>query len=106
MRRGFWFAAGAGAGIYAAIRGRRAAEVLTPDGLRDRWQALGLGARLFREEVASGRAETEVRLRERFPSPRLASTDDDPTPQLEAGSTEATPVAQIDTPEPRKEGTQ
>lgn len=105
MRRGFWFAAGAGAGIYAAIRGRRAAEVLTPDGLRDRWQALGVGARLFREEVASGRAEAEVRLRERFPSRQLTSTDDT-TPRLEAGSTEAAPLVEIDTPEPRKEGTQ
>ncbi|WGL50431.1 DUF6167 family protein [Nocardioides sp. BP30] len=79
MRRGLWFAAGAGAGLYAAIRGRRAAEAFTPDGLRDRWQALGLGARLFREEVAVGKADAEVRLRERFaPSP-------DSTPQLTSG---------------------
>ena len=66
MRRGLWFVAGAGAGVYAMIRGRRAAEALTADGLQDRWHALGLGARLFRDEVATGRAEAEARLRERF----------------------------------------
>jgi hypothetical protein len=79
MRRGFWFAAGAGAGIYAAMRGRRAAEAFTADGLRDRWQALGVGARLFREEVATGKAEAEPALRERF-GPTI-----DTTPQLTAG---------------------
>jgi hypothetical protein len=95
MRRGFWFAAGAGAGIYAAMRGRRAAEAFTADGLRDRWQALGLGARLFRDEVASGKAEAEPRLRERFgrtglEAPALlprdgGATTDQTTPQLTAG---------------------
>ena len=33
MNRGLWFVAGAGAGIYVMIRGRRAAEALTIDGL-------------------------------------------------------------------------
>jgi len=66
MRRGLWFVAGAGMGVYAMVRGRRAAEAFTADGLHDRWQALGLGARLFREEVATGKAEAEARLRERF----------------------------------------
>lgn len=66
MRRGLWFAAGAGLGVYAMVRGRRAAEAFTADGLHDRWQALGVGARLFRDEVATGKAEAETRLRERF----------------------------------------
>lgn len=78
MRRSLWFAAGAGAGIYAMIRGRRAAEALTVEGARDRLQALALGARMFREEVATGKAEAEVRLRERF------APSYDPTPQLQA----------------------
>ncbi|GAA1959608.1 hypothetical protein GCM10009798_19010 [Nocardioides panacihumi] len=80
MRRGLWFAAGAGLGVYAMVRGRRAAEAFTADGLHDRWQALGVGARLFRDEVATGKAEAETRLRERF-GPTY-----DPTPQLGAGS--------------------
>lgn len=66
MRRGLWFVAGAGAGIYASVRGRRAAESLTVDGLKDRMSGLGVGARMFRDEVAQGRAERETELRERF----------------------------------------
>jgi hypothetical protein len=48
------------------VRGRRVAEAFTADGLHDRWQALALGARLFRDEVAQGQAEAETELRERF----------------------------------------
>jgi hypothetical protein len=66
VRRGFWFVAGAGAGVYAMIRGRRLAEAATVDGLRDRAQALAVGARMFRDEVAQGQAEAETGLRERF----------------------------------------
>ena len=58
--------AGAGAGVYAMVRGRRLAEAFTPEGLHDRWEALTLGARMFREEVAQGQAEAETELRERF----------------------------------------
>jgi hypothetical protein len=66
MSRGFWFVAGAGAGVYAVLRARRAAEVFTVDGLRDRWNGLALGARLVRDEVAQGQAEKETELRERY----------------------------------------
>jgi len=66
MSRTLWFVAGAGAGIYGMVRGRRAAEVFTADGLRDRVEALTLGARLFRDEVAQGAVERESELRERF----------------------------------------
>ena len=66
MRRGLWFVAGAGAGVYAMVRGRRAAEALTIDGLKDRLNGLEVGARLFREEVAQGRVEKETELRERY----------------------------------------
>lgn len=64
--RGFWFLAGAGAGAYAVVRGRRAAEALTADGLRDRLSGLELGVRMFRDEVAQGRHEKETELRERL----------------------------------------
>ena len=66
MRRGLWFVTGAGAGVYAMIRGRRAAEALTVDGLKDRLRGLEVGARLFRDEVAQGRVEKETELRERY----------------------------------------
>jgi hypothetical protein len=48
------------------VRGRRLAEAFTPEVLHDRWEALTLGARMFREEVAQGQAEAETELRERF----------------------------------------
>jgi hypothetical protein len=48
------------------VRGRRLAESFTADGLRDRAAALGVGARMFRDEVAQGRAEKETELRERL----------------------------------------
>ncbi|MBA2953044.1 hypothetical protein GON03_01880 [Nocardioides sp. MAH-18] len=66
MRRGLWFVAGAGTAVYVMVRGRRAAEVLTVDGLKDRVGALELGARLVRDEVAQGRAEKESELREKL----------------------------------------
>lgn len=66
MSRTFWFAAGAGASLYAMHRVKRVREVFTADGLRDRAHALALGARLVREEVAQGRVEKETELRERL----------------------------------------
>ena len=66
MRRGLWFVAGAGAGIYAVVRGRRVAEAFTADGMRDRMGAAGVGLRIFRDEVAQGKAEAETDLRERL----------------------------------------
>ena len=49
MRRGAWFVAGAGAGIYASLRARRVKEAFTADGLSDRWHAVSLGLRMFRQ---------------------------------------------------------
>ena len=66
MRRGLWFVAGIGAGVYGMVRARRVKEAFTADGLSDRWQALTLGARMLRDEVAQGQAEAETELRERF----------------------------------------
>lgn len=66
MARGLWFVAGTGAGIYLTVRARRAAEAFTPDGLRDRWAAIRLGAHMFGEEVRTGMVEKEQEYRERF----------------------------------------
>ena len=66
MNRSVWFVAGAGAGVYAIVRGRRAAEAFTADGLRDRLSGLAVGMRMFRDEVAVGRVEKETELRERL----------------------------------------
>jgi hypothetical protein len=66
MNRAVWFAAGAGAGAYALTRARRAAEILTPDGLADRLAGLSLGLHLFGAEVRAGMAEKEHDVRERI----------------------------------------
>lgn len=66
MRRGFWFIAGAGAGVYVMVKARRAAEAFTPDGLRDRMSGLAVGAQLFADEVRTGMHEREAELREQF----------------------------------------
>lgn len=66
MKGGLWFVAGAGVGIYAVIRGRRAAEILTVDGVTDRLKGAQVGLQMFRDEVAQGAAEKETELRERF----------------------------------------
>lgn len=104
MSRGLWFVAGAGAGVYAVVRGRRAAEALTVDGLSDRINGLLAGARVFREEVAQGAAEKETELRERLAlppqpdrtPPQLTThptggngtdPESDPDPDTEAGTT-------------------
>ncbi|NYD42086.1 DUF6167 family protein [Nocardioides panaciterrulae] len=85
MSRGIWFVAGAGAGVYAMVRGRRMAEALTAEGLRDRWHGLEAGARLFRDEVAQGYAEKETELRQRY------GLVPDGRPQLAAGRHRAAP---------------
>jgi hypothetical protein len=66
VKRGLWFVAGAGTAVYVMVRGRRAAEVFTVDGLKDRVGAIEVGARLFRDEVAQGKTEKESELRERL----------------------------------------
>lgn len=66
MSRGIWFVAGAGAGVYAMVKARRAAETFTPEGLRDRLAGLTLGAQLFGEEVRAGMTEKETELRDRL----------------------------------------
>jgi hypothetical protein len=86
MSRTIWFLAGAGAGVYAVLRARRAAEALTPDGIRDRLAALEVGAHLFGEEVRAGMAEKETELRRRLVpaldgAPQLAAPAQRPEPE-------------------------
>ncbi len=64
--KGVWFAAGAAAGVYATVKVKRVAEAFTPDGIRDRVKAVGLGARMLSQEFAYGAAQTETELREKY----------------------------------------
>jgi hypothetical protein len=69
MSRAFWFAAGAVSGVYTLVKVRRTAQNFTPDGIAARVAALGAGARVFRDEVATGMAEREHELRVQFRLP-------------------------------------
>jgi hypothetical protein len=66
MSRGLWFVAGAGAGIYAMARARRAAELLTPEGWSDRLSGLNLGVQLFAEHYRAACDTRESELRQRL----------------------------------------
>jgi hypothetical protein len=66
MSRTLWFVAGAATSAYALVKARRAAEALTPEGLRDRMHGLSLGAHLFADEVRTGAAAKEDDLRQRL----------------------------------------
>ena len=66
MNRTLWFVAGATTGVYALTKARRAAEALTPEGLRDRLAGLSLGVHLFNEEVRTEMLTTENDLRRRL----------------------------------------
>lgn len=82
MSRSLWFAAGAGVGVYTMTRARRLAESLTAEGIRDRLNGAAVGARMFREDVAHGRAEKETELRARL------GLVPQGTPELTAGQTQ------------------
>lgn len=89
MSRGIWFVAGAGFGIYAMTKTRRAAEALTPDGLRDRLSGLALGARLLSDDVRTEMARKETELRDQLglgldehPDDRRLETSEDRPLQL------------------------
>ena len=66
MNRTFWFAAGAGAGVYAMTKARRAAATFTPEGLADRLAGASVGLRLFADEVRAGMADKENDVRKRL----------------------------------------
>lgn len=66
MSRTLWFVAGAATSAYTLVKARRAAEALTPEGLRDRLAGLSLGAQLFGDEVRTQMTARESELRERL----------------------------------------
>jgi hypothetical protein len=52
--------------VDAVVRGRRAAEAFTAEGLGDRMHGWQHGARLIREEFTAASSERETELRERY----------------------------------------
>ncbi len=62
MGRAFWLAAGAGAGLYGAVKARRLAYRVSPAGVADQAAALRLGARELLDDVRAGAREKEAEL--------------------------------------------
>jgi hypothetical protein len=83
VSRVFWFAVGAGSGVYAAVKSRRAARRLTPQDLGDQIGAAGLGLRLLADEVRAGMADKETQLRQ-----QLGLPDPGPRPALAVSAAE------------------
>ena len=86
MGRPLWFVAGAGVGVYAAARARRAAEALTPEGLSDRLSGLRRGAELFTDELRTEMGVKETELREQLG--RRPTSIGEGVPELTTSTTE------------------
>ena len=64
MRRLFWVAVGAAAGIYAVRKVQKTMHAYSPSGLAQRAGGLGESITAFAEEVRAGMADREAELRE------------------------------------------
>lgn len=64
MRRLFWVAVGAAAGVYAVRKVQKTLHAYSPSGLAARADGVGGTVRAFAGEVRAGMAEREAELRE------------------------------------------
>jgi hypothetical protein len=64
MRRLFWVAVGAAAGVYAVRKVQKTMHAYSPSGLADRATGAGASLRAFADEVRDGMAQREAELRE------------------------------------------
>ena len=64
MRRLFWVAVGAAAGIYAVRKVQKTMHAYSPSGLAERAGGFGESITAFAEEVRAGMADREAELRE------------------------------------------
>jgi hypothetical protein len=64
MRRLFWVAVGAAAGIYAVRKVQKTLHAYSPSGLAERATGAGAGLRAFAADVRDGMAQREAELRE------------------------------------------
>jgi Family of unknown function (DUF6167) len=81
MRRLFWVAVGAAAGIYAVRKVQKTLHAYSPSGLAERAGGLGGSITAFAAEVRAGMADREAELREAL---GMAPAHDEPLSPAEA----------------------
>lgn len=64
MRRLFYVALGAAAGVYVVRKVQKTAKAYSPEGLAGKAVGLGESLRYFADEVRAGMAEREIELRD------------------------------------------
>ncbi len=90
MKRLFWIALGATAGVLVVRKLQKTAHAYTPAGLAESVQGLGDDLRYFAEEVRAGMAEREIELRDALGIDE-ASDNPDPSPDGTRQATEQPP---------------
>jgi hypothetical protein len=81
MKRVFWIALGATAGVLVVRKLQKTAHAYTPAGLAEGVQGLGDSLRYFAEEVRAGMAEREIELRDALGIDEDPDSDDDGSSQ-------------------------
>ena len=84
MRRLFWVAVGAAAGIYAVRKVQKTMHAYSPSGLAERAGGLGESITAFAEEVRAGMADREAELREALGMNAAHAAQDAPLSPAEA----------------------
>ncbi len=87
MSRALWFAAGAGAGLYGALKARRLAYRASPSGLADQAGALRQGALALVDDVRTAARRREAELAEDLG----LSPHNPPAPEPAAGQASGAP---------------
>ena len=83
MKRLFWIALGATAGVLVVRKLQKTAHAYTPAGLAESVQGLGDHLRYFAEEVRAGMAKREIELRDALGIDEDPDSDDDGSRQTQ-----------------------
>lgn len=102
MRRVFWVAVGAAAGIYAVRKVQKTLHAYSASGLADRASGIGGQLRAFADDVRDGMAQREAELREAL---GMEPAHDEPLTPAEAAELTDHPAAALTTRPRRGQGT-
>lgn len=94
MRRVFWVAVGAAAGVYAVRKVQKTLHAYSASGLADRATGIGGAVRAFADDVRDGMAQREAELREALGMP---PADDQPLTPAEAAELTEHPASPLAT---------